>query len=339
MAAIFTQYPGLRSELLAMRERYAEPRPWLSSWQLANTLIPHFVLSYLIYMNWHGPLWITLLLLVVNSLFINRLFVLFHDLLHGSLYRSRRVGNLLGALIAPLIFMPSYHWQYEHNFHHAHSNDLSHRGYGDMPLLTVREYQAASRWARFRYRVLRHPLFLLGPYAVYKLMIFPRLTASSAWPRRVKRSVHLTNLALLGIGIGLWVAGLERFIWIHLLSYAMSTPTTVLLFYLNHHFEGARWASAAQWNFVDAALTGTSVVLYPPGLRWFACGVGLHCMHHLLPRIPNYNLERCWKENALFADVAVVPLFWHGLAATRLRLWDEQAQRYVGKEGLRKQSH
>ncbi|WP_252274795.1 fatty acid desaturase family protein [Pseudomonas subflava] len=335
MAAIFTQHPELRGQLLALREKYAQPRPWRSTWQVLVTLVPHFALNGLIYWSWGGPLWITLALLVVNSLFLNRLVVVFHDLLHGSMYRSRGLGNLLGRLISPLIFMPAAHWQYEHNFHHASANDLSRRGYGDMPLLTVREYQALGPWARFRYRVLRHPLFLFGPHALYKLMIFPRTVANPAWPRRVKRSVHLTNLTLVVIGLALWAFGLERLIWIQLLSYAISTPTTVLLFYINHHFEEAHWSPAEQWDFFGAALKGTSVLVYPPVMRWFACGIGLHCMHHLVPRIPNYNLEACWKENALFADAAVIPLFWKGLATTRLRLWDEQAGRYVGSEGYR----
>lgn len=335
MASTFTQHPELRSQLLAMREKYAQPRPLRSSWQLVATLVPHFGLNYLIYVNWEGPLWITLALLVCNSLFLNRLVVVFHDLLHGSLYRSRRLGNLLGRLISPLIFMPAAHWQYEHNFHHASANDLSRRGYGDMPLLTVREYRALSRWDQFCYRVLRHPLFLFGPHALYKLMIFPRVVANAKWPQRVKRSVYLTNLTLLAIGLGLWAVGLERLIYIQLLSYAISTPTTVLLFYVNHHFDEVLWTPPEQWDFVDAALKGTSVLVYPPGMSWFACGIGLHCMHHLMPRIPNYNLEACWKENALFAQAAVIPLFWEGLATIRLRLWDEEAQRYLGKEGFR----
>jgi len=332
MTPILTKHPELRSQLLAMREKYACPSSWRSSWQLINTLLPHFTLNYLIYLNWHGPLWLTVVLLYINSLFLNRLVVLFHDLMHGSMYRSRRLCDLLGTLISPLVFLPAHHWQYEHNFHHASSNDLSRRGYGDMPLLTVREYQALGRWSRLRYRLLRHPLFMFGPHAIYKLMIFPRVVANPAWPARARRSVYLTNLALLGIALGLWAAGLERLLWIQLLSYLISTPTTVFLFYINHHYEQTQWQPAERWSFVEAALQGASILIYPPGMRWFAAGVGIHCIHHLVPRVPNYNLQRCWKENPLFDQATVITL-WQGLAAMRLRLWNEEVQRYVGKEG------
>lgn len=335
MTSLTVRHPQLRSQLLALRDVYAQPRPWRSTWQLASTLVPHFVLTWLTYRHWNGPLWITLALLYANSLFLNRLFVLFHDLMHGSMYRSRRLGNLLGTLASLLLFMPAHHWQYEHNFHHASSNDLGRRGYGDMPLLTVREYHALSPWRRLCYRVLRHPLFLFGPHALYKLVLFPRVVANPAWPARVKRSVYLTNLALLAIFLGLWMAGLERLFWIQLASFAISTPTTVFLFYINHHFEQSQWRAPAQWNFVDAALRGTSVLIYPPWMRWFAAGIGMHCMHHLVPKIPNYNLERCWKESPLFDQATVIP-FRDSLAATRLRLWDEDKQRYVGVEGYRR---
>jgi omega-6 fatty acid desaturase (delta-12 desaturase) len=324
----------MHAQLLALREKYARPSWQRSAWQLVNTLVPHFALDALLQANWRGPRWLTAALLLLNSLFLGRLFVLFHDLMHGSLFVSRRLNEALGVLLGLLIFMPAHHWQHEHNVHHAGANNLGRRGIGDMPLRTVREYRALSPWRRRRYRVLRHPAFLFTVHAVYKLVLFPRVVAHRAWPRRVHRSVHLTNLALVGIGLGLWAVGLERLFFIQLLSFALAAPATVFLFYINHHFEQARWEPAARWNFAEAALKGSSILLYPPVIRWFSAGIGLHCMHHLVPRIPNYRLEACWRENALFAQAPVIP-FSRSLSAMRLRLWDEEAGRYVGKEGYR----
>jgi omega-6 fatty acid desaturase (delta-12 desaturase) len=297
-----------------------------------STLVPHFALNFILYRSWHGPLWITAALLYLNGLFLSRLFVLFHDLMHGSLFKSRRLDETLGTLLSLLIFMPAQHWQYEHNYHHASANNLSRRGYGDMPVLTVREYRALSSWRRLRYRVLRQPAFLFTVHAVYKLVLFPRVVANRAWPRRVHLSVYFTNLVILAAGVGLWAVGLERLFWIQLLSFTLSAPSTVFLFYINHHFEQSLWAPPSRWSFVDAALKGTSILLYPPVLKWFSAGIGLHCMHHLATRIPNYQLERCWKESSLFAQATVIP-FARSLGAMKLRLWDEEAGRYVGKEG------
>ena len=323
-----------RGQMVELAQRYATPSYARSGWQIASTLIPHFALNYLIYQNWSGPLWITVSLLLLNSLFLARNFVLFHDVMHGSLFRSKRLSDVVGPLLGLLVFMPAHHWQHEHNFHHGSTNDLSRTGIGDMPLLSVRQYQALSRRQQFYYRILRHPAFFFTLHALYKLVIFPRVVADRRWPRHVHLSVHLTSLAILVIGLGLWVSGYGLVFVIQLLSYALGTPVMVFLFYINHHFEQSRWYPAQKWNFVDSALHGSSVFIFPPVLRWFSASIGIHNVHHLIPHIPNYNLKRCWKENELFAEAQVIS-FWEGLQALRLRLWDEQTGRYVGKEGYR----
>ncbi|MBD9424265.1 fatty acid desaturase [Pseudomonas sp. PDM15] len=323
-----------RGQMVELAQRYATPSYARSGWQIASTLIPHFALNYLIYQNWSGPLWITVSLLLLNSLFLARNFVLFHDVMHGSLFRSKRLSDVVGPLLGLLVFMPAHHWQHEHNYHHGSTNDLSRTGIGDMPLLSVRQYQALSRRQQFYYRILRHPAFFFTLHALYKLVIFPRVVADRRWPRHVHLSVHLTSLAILVIGLGLWATGYGLVFVIQLLSYALGTPVMVFLFYINHHFEQSRWYPAHEWNFVDSALHGSSVFIFPPVLRWFSASIGIHNVHHLIPHIPNYNLKRCWKENELFADAQVIS-FWEGLQALRLRLWDEQTGCYVGKEGYR----
>src|SRR5690606_8805643 len=148
-------------------------------------LIPHFALTYLIYRYWSGPIWITVLLLMLNGLFLSRNFVLFHDVMHGSLFRSKRLSDVLGTLMGLLIFMPAHHWQYEHNYHHGSTNDVARTGDGDRPLITVREYRALSPWGRLRYRILRNPCYLFTLHALYKQLIFARVVADRRWPQHV----------------------------------------------------------------------------------------------------------------------------------------------------------
>lgn len=334
MSAQGSSDKNIRGQLVELAQRYAVPSRWRSSWQVASTLIPHFALNYLIYQNWYGPIWITAALLLLNSLLLSRNFVLFHDVMHGSLLRSKRLSDVVGSLMGLLVFMPAHHWQHEHNYHHGSTNDLSRTGIGDMPLLSVRQYQALSRRQQLCYRILRHPAFFFTLHALYKLVIFPRVVADKRWPRHVHLSVHLTNLAIVLVALGLWASGYGLVFLIQLLSFALGTPVMVFLFYINHHYEQSRWYPAQEWNFVDSALHGSSIFLFPPVLRWFSAGIGIHNVHHLVPHIPNYNLERCWKENELFADAQVIS-FWEGMRAMRLRLWDEETQRYVGSEGYR----
>jgi omega-6 fatty acid desaturase (delta-12 desaturase) len=65
-----------------------------------------------------------------------------------------------------------------------------------------------------------------------------------------------------------------------------------------------------------------------PVLQWFTGNIGLHHVHHLGPRIPNYNLQRCHDENEMFHDVTVLTVA-SAIKTMRLKVWDEEAKRLV----------
>ena len=45
-------------------------------------------------------------------------------------------------MLALIVFTPFARWQHEHIVHHATAGDLDRRGIGDVPTLTVAEYEA-----------------------------------------------------------------------------------------------------------------------------------------------------------------------------------------------------
>jgi omega-6 fatty acid desaturase (delta-12 desaturase) len=60
----------------------------------------------------------------------------------------------------------------------------------------------------------------------------------------------------------------------------------------------------------------------PKLLQWFSGNIGFHHLHHLRPRIPNYNLERCVMETPeLQLDCPLT--LWRSLKSVRFNLWDE----------------
>ena len=48
---------------------------------------------------------------------------------------------------------------------------------------------------------------------------------------------------------------------------------------------------------------GSSFYKLPKILQWFSGNIGFHHIHHLSPRIPNYNLEKCHRSEPLFQTV------------------------------------
>jgi len=102
----------------------------------------------------------------------------------------------------------------------------------------------------------------------------------------------------------------------------------IWLFYVQHQFEDAYWQSDADWNYSEAALRGSSYLKLPRVMQFFTGNIGLHHVHHLNARIPNYNLQRAHDENPIFHEVPTLSLR-DALCTVRLKLWDEEHGKLV----------
>jgi len=94
------------------------------------------------------------------------------------------------------------------------------------------------------------------------------------------------------------------------------------------------WDRAREWEFVKAGLEGSSFYKLPKVLQWFSGNIGFHHIHHLSPRIPNYKLETCHKENEIF-QIEPVNLLG-SLKSINFRLWDEVNGRMIHFRHLKK---
>jgi acyl-lipid omega-6 desaturase (Delta-12 desaturase) len=269
-----------------------------------------------------------LVLAVPAAGFLVRVFIMFHDCTHGSLMPTKRANALLGAVLGLMVFAPFVRWKHDHAVHHATSGDLDRRGTGDVRTLTVEEYRALPARGRIGYRALRNPLVMFGVGPIVAMMVGPRLVARGARPR-MRRSVLGTDLALaLLIGALCWAVGWRQFLLVEAPTALLAGSVGIWLFYVQHQFESAYWEGAEDWTYAEAALRGSSYLRLPKVLQFFTGNIGLHHVHHLNARIPNYNLQRAHDENPVFHQVPTLSL-WDGLRAVRLKLWDEIDGRLV----------
>ncbi len=314
--------------------RYQQPALRRSLWQLINTLVPYAALWYLMYLSLEVSYWITAALTLLAGGFMVRVFIIFHDCGHGSFFKSRKANDILGSLTGVLSFTPYYHWRWEHALHHSSSGDLDRRGTGDVWTLTVKEYLEASRWKRFAYRLARNPILLFGLAPVFLFSVKQRFPSPRS-PRRERNSVYWTNLALLAMVSGLsYLLGLKTYLLLQLGVFMVAGSAGVWLFYVQHQFEGVYWERRDEWDYCTAALKGSSFYKLPRILQWFSGNIGFHHIHHLSPRIPNYNLEKCHQAETLFQTVKPVTLF-SSFKALTFRLWDEERRRLVGFSHIR----
>jgi acyl-lipid omega-6 desaturase (Delta-12 desaturase) len=260
--------------------------------------------------------------------FLVRTFILFHDCTHGSFMPSKVANQRLGSIFGLLLFANFTAWKHNHQIHHATAGDLERRGIGDLPTMTVAEYRAASRGKRLGYRLIRNPIVLFGLGPIWSMLIQPRIVRRDARPR-IKRSAHLSNLALVvAIAAVCLLIGWKAFLLVQVPVFMLAGGTGIWLFYVQHQFEDAYWESGERWSYADAALKGSSYLRLPKVLQFFTGNIGLHHVHHLSARVPNYNLQRAHDDNAIFHGVPVLSL-WDGLKAVRLKLFDEERGRLV----------
>jgi omega-6 fatty acid desaturase (delta-12 desaturase) len=332
---------GTRLPWKQMVARHEKPVLLSSVWQLLNSLIPYLALWGLMVWTLDISYWLTLAIAVPAAGFLVRIFIIFHDCSHGSFMPSRRGNRFWGFVTGVLTFTPFHPWRQRHAMHHATSGDLDRRGTGDIWTLTVEEYLRASRWKRLAYRLARNPLVLFVLAPVYLFLIVHRFPSRTD-ARRERRSVHGTNGALAGIAVLMSLTiGVKAYLLIQLPVITLAAVAGIWLFYVQHQFEGAYWQRREDWDYVDAALRGSSFYKLPKVLQWFTGNIGFHHIHHLSPGIPNYNLEKCHKANPLFREVKPVTL-WSSRKSLSFRLWDEQRNKLTGFgriRALRKQEN
>ncbi len=315
--------------------RYNKPDLGKSIWQIINSLVPYAALWYLMYLSLGVSYWITLGLAVLATGFLVRIFIIFHDCGHGSFFKSVRANRIVGTFLGSLVFTPYEYWHNDHAIHHRTVGNLDKRGHGDVWTLTTDEYRQLSRKDKFIYRLYRHPvmLFLIGPFFLFVVWFrFPRKTMN----RKEKNSIYITDLILLFIISGLiLLVGWKAYLLIQIPVIYFATSLGVWLFYVQHQFEDVIWSRQQDWDYHKMALEGSSFLKFPRILQWFSGNIGFHHIHHLSPRIPNYNLERCHRENELFAGikpVTMVPSF----RTMNLRLWDEKRGHLISFRQLKR---
>jgi omega-6 fatty acid desaturase (delta-12 desaturase) len=307
---------------------FAIPCPRRGLLAVATSVVPYLALSGAIYATLGVSLPLTIALTVLAAGFLVRVFVVFHDCAHGSLLPSRRANTVLGTTLGLLVLSPFVRWRHDHAMHHATAGDLDRRGVGDIVTLTVEEYAARSWRGRLAYRLVRSPLVMFGLGPIIAMVIGPRIVARGTRPR-MRNSVLATDAAVAVLVGGLCsLMGWPDFLLVWAPAAMLAGSVGIWLFYVQHQFEDTYWQRRSEWTYADAALRGSSYLKVPPVLQFFTGNIGLHHVHHLNARIPNYYLQRAHESSPLFADIPTLTL-WDGLRAVRLKLWDERTGRLV----------
>jgi omega-6 fatty acid desaturase (delta-12 desaturase) len=335
-------------------DRYATPSNLRGSLQYLSVFAPLAALWAAIALTAHDSPWFAAAAIFGLSLFLLRGFVLMHDCGHDSLFRSKSLNRIGGALLGVLAGMPQQVWAENHRYHHV-TNGNWEKYRGPMNVARVTEYLAMNARDQRNYRFTRD--ILLSPIAgcIY-FLVNPRITwLRASWQllrRRIASPRHYPSLAeaplpycssaahyrymtwnnlLLFAAWGLmsWAVGPGLFFLGYVVSGSLAGGYGIVLFTVQHNFEHSYASPTEGWDRNEAALRGTSFLVLPAWLNWITADAAYHHVHHLCASVPNYRLAACHKEHALlFSGVSRVSLY-EIPSALRHILWDLTARRLV----------
>ncbi|MCM2534196.1 fatty acid desaturase [Neobacillus pocheonensis] len=299
-----------------------------SVWQLINTIVPFLILWYLAYKSLSVSYWLTLVPSVIAAGFLTRIFIIFHDCTHHSFFKSRRSNRIVGTAMGVITIFPFDQWGHEHSVHHATSGNLDKRGTGDIWTLTVDEYLAAPLRLRLAYRFYRNPLVMFGLGPIYVFLLKNRFNRKGA-KKKERMNTYLTNVLILALaGLLCWAIGWQAFLLVQGTIFMISGSVGIWLFYVQHTFEDSYFEEDKEWEYVKAAVEGSSFYKLPKLMQFLTGNIGYHHVHHLSPRVPNYKLEEAHSNTVPLQNVPTITLAT-SLKSLRFRLWDEEKKNFV----------
>ncbi|WP_347319724.1 fatty acid desaturase [Rossellomorea sp. RS05] len=299
-----------------------------SVWQLINTLGPFFLLWFLAYESLSVSYWLALVPIILAAGFLTRIFIIFHDCTHYSFFKSRKVNRAVGTAMGIMTLFPFDQWGHDHAVHHATSGNLDKRGTGDIWTMTVEEYRAATLKTRLAYRFYRNPfvMFILGP--IYVFLLKNRFNRKNA-RKKERNNTYFVNLVLVVlVTLFCMTLGWLPFLLVQGSIFMISGAFGIWLFYVQHTFEDSYFEEDKEWEYVLAAVEGSSFYKLPKAIQFLTGNIGYHHVHHLSPRVPNYKLEEAHNNTKPLQNVPTISLMT-SLSSIKFKLWDEEQKNFV----------
>jgi omega-6 fatty acid desaturase (delta-12 desaturase) len=312
-------------------KKYQIPSTKQAIIQLTNSFAFYVALLLLQFYLYDKTVLFSALVAILNGFILGRIFIIQHDCGHSSFTKSRTANTIIGTVCSICTLIPYRYWAKNHSFHHAHNGQLEFSDIGDIECLSTEQYAKLTWKQKLWYRIYRNPFYLFTIGGFIYVVIYNRFAfLKTDYFKEVKRSVLYSNIlfvvmyALLAFAIGP-----ARFLIVQFINLAFFGIYALWFFYIQHQYEHIYKSGKENWNYVVAAMKGSTYYKLPKFGHWLTGNIGYHHLHHLVPTIPNYNLELCQKENPIFEKYTNTITFWQSLKTVNANLWDEQKQKMI----------
>ena len=289
----------------------------------------HLFLTVLVYFIAMYLLTKTVYAIPLMILIMYRTFMIFHDCCHGSFFKvtekefekgNKGLNPYIAEAIETMCIYPAAKWTKIHSHHHEVHGNLNKKD-GTRTVITKEEYENLPQYKKILYRILRSPpiFFLLLPLDVFWI----GHVTSFYWKYVIKYIIMMSCIYYYG---GKKLA--TRFF----ISSWIAASFGTMAFHLQHQVNIGYWKRFDQKDkktWERAQLHGASMQTVPWFLKWATFGIEYHHIHHITPRIPSYNLQKCHEDNEkLFNKITKIGYKQMFLSLFHT-LYDEKNQRYI----------
>jgi len=282
-----------------------------------------------------GGHWLVQLLgAMLAGLTIVRLFIFYHDYLHGAIFRKNLLGRLVMFAVGLYTLNPPSVWKETHDYHHKNNAKMLGAAIGSYPVVTTRIWRHMNPTQRRWYAFARHPLTMLFGY--FTIFIGGMCISSfvrapkTHWQGPLAIAIHFSAFAAVGMQMDFYTA-----LCAVILPVAMTHVLGGYLFYVQHNFPDVKMKDRREWNYHYAALNSSSMFDMSPIMHWFTGNIGYHHVHHLNHRIPFYRLPEAMEAIPELQTPGRTSWSLGDIrAALRLKIWDHEQGKLVGWDAL-----
>lgn len=314
-------------ELIMATKKFAIENRKLSWFHTLSTLLL-LILSLVgtIY-NFHWSLQIVCS--IFAGLVIVRMFVIYHDYLHGTILQKSKWANLIFSLFGWYVLAPKTIWKRSHDYHHKHNSKYFKLVIGSYPVYTKQKFESCTPKEKFNYLFIRHPFTIAFGY----IFIFMYGMCIDSLINGFKK--HLDSLGAIILHFTyqfclIYFLGWQSFFLFSFIPHLISGALGAYLFYAQHNFPDVYFASDDEWTYEVSAMESSSFLKMGPFMNWVSANIGYHHIHHLNAKIPFYRLPEVMRERKEFQFPKKITLHPKDIVACfRLKVWDTQLNRMV----------
>ena len=295
------------------------------------------------------PVWIQIILAIVNGNAIATMFNMGHNALHGTLFPQAWMNRLAGRIAMAPSFHPVTSWIHSHNvLHHGYTN-IKEKDAGFAPLSLV-EYNMLSSFGKFSYRICRSWYgcgWLYFKEMWFKWEFFPS-------PQRAPRNTKafFVDRLQLALFVSLWFSSLFWFsvargesIFIMLFT-GFFLPQFISFFFIGfitlqqHTHPKVAWYSEVDskvTTFIVSQMHSSPHLVFPRVFRALLRNTMEHTAHHVDTALPFYCLSNAQIELENLFDTCIIRQRWTFLQFVKntciCKLYDYTMHQWVGYHG------